>query len=49
MADHNSGVNIDASTFQKPLRMLAEVMAQKAKREAPVPPFMREDLHVLVR
>jgi hypothetical protein len=49
MTDQNSGTIIDASTFQKPLRMIAEVIAQKAKREAPVPQFMREDLHVLVR
>ncbi len=47
---NNSGdTAIDASIFQKPLRKLAEVIAQKVKREAPVPQFTREDLHVLVR
>lgn len=44
--------HIDASTFQKPLGRLAEVIAQKVKREAPkllVPPWVAVDLHVLVR
>jgi hypothetical protein len=44
---------IDASTFQKPLGQLAEVLAQKVKREAlalpPAPGFVAVDLHVLVR
>ena len=47
-------VEIDVSTFQKPLGQLAEVLAQKVKREAPklllsTPPFVTEDLHVLIR
>ncbi|HEV2178431.1 MAG TPA: hypothetical protein VGW33_14690 [Terriglobia bacterium] len=46
-------VQIDASTFQKPLGQLAEVLAQKVKREAsallPGPEFVAGDLHVLVR
>jgi len=40
---------IDATTFQKPLKSLAETLAQKAKREAPVDGIVREDLHLLVR
>jgi hypothetical protein len=46
-------IHLDASTFQRPLEELAEVLAQKAKREAPkllsAPPFVSLDLHVLVR
>jgi hypothetical protein len=44
---------IDAATFQKPLGQLAEVLAQKVKREAPAllpaPEFVAMDLHVLMR
>lgn len=47
-------VNLDASTFQKPLAQLAEVLAQKLRREAPallgsIPRYVSEDLHVLMR
>ncbi|HEX3322639.1 MAG TPA: hypothetical protein VHR84_18180 [Terriglobales bacterium] len=42
-------VRIDAGTFQKPLRDIAEVIAQKVKREAPLHPIAQFDLHVLVR
>jgi hypothetical protein len=45
--------NLDASTFQEPLVKLAEVLAQKVKREAPrllaAPSFVSVDLHVLIR
>jgi hypothetical protein len=45
--------NIAASTFQEPLIKLAEVLAQKVKREAPkllqAPPYVSMDLHVLIR
>ncbi len=45
--------NLDAGTFQKPLGQLAEVLAQKAKRELPglvsAPKFVAVDLHVLMR
>ena len=45
--------SINASTFQKPLKQLAEVLAQKVKREAPAllsaPGFVAIDLHVLTR
>jgi hypothetical protein len=45
--------HIDATTFQKPLGQLAEVLGQKVKREAPklLPPpgFVAFDLHVLMR
>jgi hypothetical protein len=45
--------DIDARTFQTPLAELAEVMAQKVKREAPAvlpePKFVAADLHVLIR
>ena len=45
--------NLDASTFQEPLVKLAEVLAQKVKREAPrllaAPGFVSVDLHVLIR
>jgi len=44
---------IDATTFQKPLGELAEVLAQKVLREAPkllsAPGFVSIDLHVLIR
>jgi hypothetical protein len=45
--------DIDASTFQGPLKHLAEVLAQKVKREAPkllaAPLFVSIDLHILIR
>lgn len=45
--------HIDASSFQKPLVQLAEVLAQKVRREAPkllaAPDFVSVDLHVLIR
>ena len=45
--------SLDASTFQKPLKRVAEVLAQKVKREAPAhlsaPPWVSEDLHILIR
>lgn len=43
---------LDAGTFQKPLGLLAEVLAQKVKREAPKvirPKYVTVDLHVLIR
>jgi hypothetical protein len=45
---------IDASTFQEPLVKLAEVIAQKLRREAgrklsPTPGYVATDLHVLFR
>ena len=53
MTDAENEVHLDASTFQRPLEQLAEVLAQKVKREAPkllsAPPFVAVDLHVLVR
>lgn len=46
-------VHLDASTFQEPLWRLAEVLAQKVKREAPKligpPAYVATDLHVLIR
>jgi hypothetical protein len=46
-------ITVDASTFQKPLQKLAEVLSQKVKREAPkllsAPNFVAFDLHVLIR
>jgi len=51
--EQDADVHVDASTFQKPLIQLAEVLAQKVKREAPpvlgAPPFVAVDLHVLMR
>lgn len=46
--------NLDASIFQKPLGDIAEVIAQKVKREGPAllptrPVFVATDLHVLIR
>jgi hypothetical protein len=45
--------HLDATTFQKPLGQLAEVLAQKLRREAPkliaAPNFVAVDLHVLIR
>lgn len=44
---------VDASTFQKPLGELAEVLAQKVLREGPgalaAPGYVAIDMHVLVR
>ncbi len=48
-----SECDLDVSPFQKPLCQLAEVLAQKIKREAPkllaAPNFVSVDLHVLIR
>jgi hypothetical protein len=45
--------HIDASTFQQPLGRLAEVLAQKVKREAPkllaAPDYVTIDMNVLIR
>ena len=45
--------HIDAATFQKQLGQLAEVLAQKMKREAPAllnaPEYVAADLHILMR
>jgi len=53
MADSDGEVHIDDSTFQRPLEELAEVLAQKVKREAPklipAPAYVAIDLHVLIR
>jgi hypothetical protein len=45
---------LDASTFQRPLETLAEVLAQKLRREAPkilgaTPGYVSVDLHVMLR
>jgi hypothetical protein len=51
--EQDTEYNLDASTFQKPLGQLAEVLAQKVKREVPpllrAPDFVAVDLHVLIR
>ena len=52
--NHGFGYNIDATTFQEPLVKLAEVIAQKLRREAggklrPTPEYVATDLHVLFR
>ncbi|HEY2495670.1 MAG TPA: hypothetical protein VGK24_01265 [Candidatus Angelobacter sp.] len=53
MTDHQELKHLDASTFQRPLEQLAEVLAQKLKREAPklipAPNYVAVDLHVLLR
>jgi hypothetical protein len=53
MGTSDEANSIDASTFQKPLKQIAEVLAQKLKREAPkllaAPGFVAVDLHVLMR
>jgi hypothetical protein len=53
MGISDDAISINASTFQKPLKQLAEVLAQKVKREAPAllsaPKFVAVDLHVLIR
>lgn len=45
--------HLDATTFQRPLGKLAEVLAQKVRREAPklwtAPEYVSVDLHVLLR
>ena len=50
--DDNS-VYIDATLFQEQLGKLAEVIAQKVRREAPGmvagPPYITEDMHVMLR
>jgi len=45
---------LDASTFQRQLETLAEVLAQKLRREAPkllgaTPGYVSIDLHVMLR
>jgi len=47
--NESNDVHVDATTFQKPLVKLAEVLAQKVLREAPVTGILRVDLHILVR
>lgn len=46
-------IDVDARTFQLPLGQLAEVLAQKVKREAPKllagPEYVAVDLHVMIR
>lgn len=53
MSEIGGEIHLDATTFQHPLEKLAEVMAQKVKKEArkvlPAPSFVATDLHVLVR
>jgi hypothetical protein len=53
MQDEDAEIVIDAGTFQRPLFLLAETLAQKVKREAPslipAPPFIAADLHVMIR
>jgi hypothetical protein len=53
MADAEKEIHIDAATFQRPLETLAEVLAQKVKREAPkllsAPLYVGVDVHVLIR
>jgi hypothetical protein len=53
MPESKPEIHIDASTFQRPLEKLAEVLAQKLKREAPkllpAPGYVAVDLHVLIR
>ena len=50
---NNLDYHLDASTFQKPLGELAEVLAQKVLREGPkalaAPGFVAVDMHLLVR
>jgi hypothetical protein len=46
--------DLDASTFQRKLETLAEVLAQKLRREAPkllgaTPGYVLIDLHVMLR
>jgi hypothetical protein len=47
-------IELDASTFQRKLETLAEVIAQKVRREAPkllgaTPGYVSVDLHVMLR
>jgi|SRR5450432_1952002 len=47
-------IELDASTFQRKLETLAEVLAQKLRREAPrilgaTPGYVSVDLHVMLR
>jgi hypothetical protein len=53
MADQNEKSSIDASLFQEKLGKLAEVIAQKVRREAPKmvagPPYITADMHVMLR
>jgi hypothetical protein len=53
MSESETELHLDASTFQRPLEQLAEVLAQKVKREAPrlipAPAYVTVDLHVLIR
>jgi hypothetical protein len=47
-------IELDASTFQRQLETLAEVLAQKLRREAPkllgaTPGYVSVDLHVILR
>jgi hypothetical protein len=52
-ADSGFFVNIDATTFQHQLAKLAEVVAQKVRREAPkmmfAPGYVSLDIHLLIR
>src|SRR4051794_6457210 len=52
-AEHDGLVHVDAVTFQKPLGLLAEVLAQKLNREGPkvipAPGYVAIDLFVLTR
>jgi hypothetical protein len=52
MHDTDKLPDFDAGTYQKPLAQLAEVLAQKLRREAPSllrPPYAATDMHVLMR
>jgi hypothetical protein len=52
MIDPNDLPKFDAGTYQKPLAALAEVLAQKLRREATKfiqPPYTAIDMHVMLR
>jgi hypothetical protein len=54
LPDQNANfVTMDASLFQEKLGKLAEVIAQKVRREAPGmvagPPYITADMHVMLR
>ncbi len=53
MTKHDEAPNIDAGSFQRPLRDLAETLAQKVLREGPAllaaPSFVSLDMFVLIR
>ncbi len=54
MADQaDKFVHMDATLFQEKLGKLAEVIAQKVRREAPAmiagPPYVTADMHVMLR